>query len=95
MDSPTVPVKGSKIVQSVVVTGAADGIGAAIAGRFSENGYAVHVCDNRAGPLEDMLRRHRNVRGTVADVGDPDDVKRLFAEANDWMGNIGVLVNNG
>jgi NAD(P)-dependent dehydrogenase (short-subunit alcohol dehydrogenase family) len=83
-----------KLPQSIVITGGADGIGAAIASRFSENGYAVHVCDNRAGPLMEMLGRHRNMRGTVADVGDPDDVKRLFGEAIDWMGSIGVLVNN-
>ena len=84
----------STIAGSVIVTGGADGIGAAIATRFQKSGYAVHVCDNRAGPLEQMLLEHPDMRGTLADVGDPTDVERLFADATEWMGGVGVLVNN-
>ena len=84
----------SHAVRSVVVTGGADGIGAAVAIRFATAGYRVHICDIRAEALEKMLAEHSDLRGTVADVGTPADVARLFQEAIDWMGAIGVLINN-
>ena len=77
-----------------MVTGGADGIGAAIVTRFLDGGYRVHICDNREEPLRAMLKRHPELGGTLADVGDPADVTRLFAEASARFGGLGVLVNN-
>jgi NAD(P)-dependent dehydrogenase (short-subunit alcohol dehydrogenase family) len=88
------PLTPSHVVRSVVVTGGADGIGAAIAVRFAKEGYSVHICDNRAEALTAMLREYPDIHGTLADVGAPEDVASLFREANAWMGAIGVLVNN-
>ncbi len=80
---------------NAVVTGGADGIGAAIARRFAGAGWHVHICDVRREALEAMLGAHPGMRGTVADVGDGDDVAHLFADALEWMaGGIGCLVNN-
>ena len=79
---------------AVLVTGAADGIGAAIALRFRRGGYKVHICDNRPDTMGKMPEANPLLRGTVADVGRAGDVHRLFGDAIGWMGGVGVLVNN-
>jgi NAD(P)-dependent dehydrogenase (short-subunit alcohol dehydrogenase family) len=78
----------------VVVTGAASGIGVAIAERFVAAGARVHICDIAGDQLQATLAKHPELHGTLADVGEPADVQRLFAEAFDRMGGVDVLVNN-
>jgi NAD(P)-dependent dehydrogenase (short-subunit alcohol dehydrogenase family) len=78
----------------VVVTAAATGIGATVAARFAAAGAAVHICDREPELLAAYLRAHPGVTGTAADVADPRDVERLFAEARERMGGLDVLVNN-
>ena len=78
----------------VVVTAAATGIGATVAARFASAGAMVHVCDREPAALAAYLGEHRDVSGTVADVADPGDVARLFAEARERLGGLDVLVNN-
>jgi NAD(P)-dependent dehydrogenase (short-subunit alcohol dehydrogenase family) len=80
--------------QRVVVTGAGQGIGRAIAERFAASGAQVHVCDVAPETLADMLKANPAIRGTVTDIGAPKSVEALFAEAFAWMGGIDVLVNN-
>ncbi len=82
------------MTQRVVVTGAGQGIGRAIAERFSASGAQVHVCDVAPETLADMLKANPKIRGTVTDIGAPKSVEALFAEAFAWMGGIDVLVNN-
>jgi len=67
-----------------LITGAARGIGAAIARRFREEGATVLVNDIAAG-----------VPGTlVADVADPVAVAAMFAEVGRRHGRLDILVNN-
>ncbi len=80
--------------QRVVVTGAGQGIGRAIAERFAASGAQVHVCDVAPETLADMLKANPKIKGTVTDIGAPQSVEALFAEAFGWMGGIDVLVNN-
>ena len=84
----------SPSVDAVVVTGAADGIGKAIALKFLANGWAVHVCDNREDALRATLAEHPGLTGSVADVGTKGDVDFLFREARTHLGSISALVNN-
>lgn len=82
------------MVNAAVITGGADGIGRAIAQRFLASGFKVHVCDNREDAIVAVTAEHPEIRGTVGDVGKAEDVARIFAEAESWMGPVTVLVNN-
>ncbi|MGH6962859.1 MAG: SDR family oxidoreductase [Phenylobacterium sp.] len=78
----------------VVVTGAADGIGRAIAEGFLKAGRQVHICDIRADALRAAVAESPGLRGTVADVGQRAAVSEVFEAARGWMGEVDVLVNN-
>jgi NAD(P)-dependent dehydrogenase (short-subunit alcohol dehydrogenase family) len=92
MTAPDAPasIRGKR----VVVTAAATGIGAVVAARFAEAGASVHVCDREPDALAAYLHEHPAVTGTPADVADPGDVARLFAEARERLGGLDVLVSN-
>ena len=70
-----------------IVTGGSAGIGSAIAQRLVSDGATVVVADVDA-PVES------NVRFVRADIGVPDDVRRLFAFTVEELGGLDVLVNN-
>ena len=73
----------------VVVSGAAQGIGRALAERFLAEGCRVFGLDLRfGGELPDGLT------GIVADVTDPASVQAAVAEVLAAAGRIDVLVNN-
>ncbi len=82
-----------------VVTGAARGIGFAIAERFAAEGGFVACADvsaRRMEPaVESLTARGLNARAYAADVGDPKQVQALFLEVeSDFGAPCGVLVNN-
>jgi 3-oxoacyl-[acyl-carrier protein] reductase/pyridoxal 4-dehydrogenase len=75
-----------------IVTGAAQGIGKAIADKLAEEGATVVVADvdgeaaERAAP--------EGGAGMPCDVSSRDDVKRLVSETLSHFGKLDVLVNN-
>lgn len=78
-----------------VITGAAKGIGKAIAERFSKEGYTTVMVDmdddagtSLAGSLGD------NAHYISCDISNSDAVNTLFHKINDHFGKIDVLVNN-
>lgn len=73
----------------VLVTGGAEGIGAAIAARFASGGARVVVADRK--PPVDVDPR---IRYETADVAMADDVESLFERVGSEFGRIDVLVNN-
>jgi NAD(P)-dependent dehydrogenase (short-subunit alcohol dehydrogenase family) len=81
-----------------VVTGAARGIGRAIAGAFAAFGADVAVCDRDAEGLDDVGREiegmGRNVTPGVLDVRDVEAVGRFATEVKAAHGHVDVLVNN-
>lgn len=81
-----------------VVTGAASGIGLALAERFAAEGMKVVMADIEAAPLAaaaDGLRRQgAAVLATRVDVSRPDDVERLARETYEAFGAAHVVCNN-
>ena len=79
--------------QNVVVTGAADSVARVMAEAFVARGDRVHICDVREEALAETLGSNPKMRGTVANVGIPAQVEKVFEEAFDWMGYVDVLLN--
>ena len=82
-----------------IVTGSGQNIGAAIARRLAEAGAAVVV--NGHSSKENVERTVGEIRaaggratGIMADVSEPNDVKRLVAEANAAFGPVDIAVSN-
>ena len=62
------------MANNVIVTGGADGIGRAIAERFHQAGDNVHVCDVNPDHLAAALGDNPDLKGSIADVAEPDAV---------------------
>jgi NAD(P)-dependent dehydrogenase (short-subunit alcohol dehydrogenase family) len=81
-----------------IVTGAAHGIGRAIAERFADEGAWVLVADIDREAGEAVVSQIRAAGGQAqfahTDVASPDEVERAVKIAADVSGRIDVLVNN-
>lgn len=75
--------------RTVLVTGAAGGVGALAAARFAEQGDRVVAVDRDAAGLE-RLAGELGVTTVEADVSQPTDVQRAVEVA----GDVDVMVNN-
>lgn len=87
-----------KTVSVALVTGGGTGVGLAIATALAKAGWQVVITGRRGRILEDAVARLERdgmvVTGIVADLADPDAVKRLFAEIVARHGRLDLLVNN-
>ncbi|MFB8275608.1 3-oxoacyl-ACP reductase FabG [Nocardia colli] len=79
-----------------VVTGAAQGIGAATALKFAVEGARVAVLDRNTpdATLEQISRAGGTARGYVCDVTDRDSVQSVFEQIAAELGDPQILVNN-
>ncbi|MEH3033699.1 MAG: SDR family NAD(P)-dependent oxidoreductase [Aeromicrobium erythreum] len=81
-----------------VVTGAAGGIGAAVALELVARGARVLATDRDATALAGLAEAHRSLSDrlltSAADVASADDWCRVVDEARAAFGPVGVLVNN-
>lgn len=81
--------------KTVVVTGAAGGVGSAVTRRFAEAGARLVLGDLDAVRLEDLCGQVAalvEVHGVTCDVAVVADVENLMAEAVESTGRIDVLV---
>jgi NAD(P)-dependent dehydrogenase (short-subunit alcohol dehydrogenase family) len=81
-----------------VVTGGAQGFGAAIARRLGEAGATVVVADRNALGAEESAARIRSLGFTafsgVVDISDREQVVALVDGASEYTGRVDIVVNN-
>ncbi|MBR9786330.1 MAG: beta-ketoacyl-ACP reductase [Vibrionaceae bacterium] len=78
-----------------IVTGAAQGIGRAIAERFANNGaQCVYALDVNAQSLQSAFSAHGNVKPVVINICDRQAIQNLVENIREAHSKIDVLVNN-
>jgi len=84
--------------KTAVITGAASGIGLAIAERFAAEGANVALLDLNSESLnlavEGICESGGEATGTVCDVGDSAQVDEVISSIHGRCGAIDILVNN-
>src|ERR1700709_1204448 len=85
--------------QVAIVTGASRGIGAAVARRLANDGFAVAINYASSSKEADALVAELHAQGAKAiavkaDVSDAAEVRALFEATEQQLGKIDVLVNN-
>ena len=82
----------------VLVTGGTTGIGRAVAALLASYGARIFTFGRNQKPLDAALDYIRaaggEANGMVGDLTEPDDIRHIFAKADDVFGGIDVLINN-
>lgn len=77
-------------MKSLLITGAAHGIGAAIAQQADAAGYRVGVLDLELTECQALTQSLQHAQPLAADVCDPDSIAQALAQ----FGTVDVLINN-
>ncbi|WP_375449644.1 SDR family NAD(P)-dependent oxidoreductase [uncultured Devosia sp.] len=81
--------------QSVIVTGAAQGLGAAIARRFAQEGARLALLDYNAASLADTAQACGSKAMPIeVDLSSADDTDRAIAQALAQLGTVDTLIHN-
>ncbi|PKR77309.1 3-hydroxybutyrate dehydrogenase [Halalkalibacillus sediminis] len=80
--------------RTVVVTGAAQGIGFAIAKAFSDQGDYVVIGDLNQEKAEEAASKLNQAKGYQVDVSKVEEVERFIQKIINEFGSVEVLVNN-
>lgn len=93
MNTPSSAISFGLAGRVCIVTGAAQGIGAACARRFAQDGAKVVICDLNDAPGRELATQ-LGALYVHCDVGDRAQVDALVAQTIATHGRIDVLVNN-
>src|SRR5437764_15411394 len=81
--------------RTVLITGAADGIGWAMAQRFAGGGDRIAIADLRLDAAKERAAElGQEHLAVAADVTAEPDVSRMVAEVSQRCGGLDVLINN-
>jgi 2-dehydro-3-deoxy-L-rhamnonate dehydrogenase (NAD+) len=98
VDDMTTPRANGEAAGVALVTGAARGIGAAIARRLARDGYRVALIDRDAQRAvtvaAEITEQGATTRVAVVDIASAQQVEATVAEIHSDWGRIDVLVNN-
>src|SRR5918993_3906568 len=85
------------ILKVAIVTGAAQGIGRAIALRLAQDGFAVAIVDINANTLDGVKKEIEalgaHALALTADLTKLEDIQNVINRSAEW-GHVTVLVNN-
>lgn len=92
MTDQSLPLSG----RTIIVTGAAQGIGAVIARSLAAKGAQLAVCDLRApdDTVASITSAGGRASGGICDISDSESVQRFVGETVERCGSIEGLVNN-
>ncbi|CAN5459804.1 SDR family NAD(P)-dependent oxidoreductase [soil metagenome] len=77
-----------------IVTGAAQGIGRAIADKLAQEGASVVVADLNQAGCEEAAAALPGALALTVDVSDPEQVSGMVAQTAERYGKLDILVNN-
>jgi 3-oxoacyl-[acyl-carrier protein] reductase len=86
--------------RTAIITGASQGLGAAIAARFAAEGAKLAICSRSRMEIDarwkelKALHPRADIYAEAADVSAEDQVDAFFANAEATLGPIDILVNN-
>jgi len=80
--------------ETVLISGAASGIGRKVAEAFLGRGANVHICDSSADMIAEFVAANPTATATHADVSIVADVDRVFADLKQHYGTLNTLINN-
>lgn len=78
----------------VLISGAAAGIGAAIADAFLQVDAQVYICDVDPSAVEKAQARSARLHAGIADVGNRAQVDHVIDDAKIKLGGLDILINN-
>lgn len=80
--------------KGALVTGGSRGIGRAIVERLTTDGAEVVFCYQSSAEAAEQVAKETGAHAVRADLGNEEDLERLFAEAEARLPGVDILVNN-
>jgi NAD(P)-dependent dehydrogenase (short-subunit alcohol dehydrogenase family) len=77
-----------------IVTGAANGIGEAVARTFVKHGAQVLSVDSPESGIETLFSSVRGISGFAADLSNPESAAKIMDAATSTLGALDIVVNN-